>query len=273
MNSDGVQDLVVQSGDTVTPTTIQIFLADAGGNYTVASQVSATSIFPFPCVPADINGDKKMDLVCATAHTDTSEVDVLLYLGNGDGTLQTPISTSLGKIWNPGAVPDIIAVADVNKDGHLDVVMTTGTTGAWAEFNFTLLGDGTGNFTVVPFFGQLYYGPATVADVNGDTIPDLIIANGPNIFLGKGDGTFSETGSYQFFNGHCVFADFEKNNGLDAACQMGGNTQIGIFHRNSDGTLDTINPLATISLTGLPMLQAPLQAIDLEWRRHSRSGR
>ncbi|HWA94020.1 MAG TPA: FG-GAP-like repeat-containing protein [Terracidiphilus sp.] len=263
MNNDGVPDLIVQTGDAVTPTTIQIFLADAGGNYATAAQVSATTIFPFPCVPADFNGDKKMDLVCATAQTATGEVDVLLYLGNGNGTLQTPIPTNLGKIWNPGAVPDIVAVADVNKDGHLDVVMTTGPSGSWAESNFTLLGDGTGNFSVVPFLGTLYYGGATVADVNGDSIPDLLIANGPNIFLGNGDGTFAETGKYQFFNGRCVFGDFEKNGGLDAACQMPGNNQLGIFHQNSDGTLDTSNPLATISLAGVPLLQAPLQAIDL----------
>jgi hypothetical protein len=112
MNNDGLPDLIVQTGDTVTPSTITVLLADAAGNYATTGEINSSVFFPFPCVPADLNGDNKMDLVCASATPGGGVANVSLYLGNGDGTLQAPISNSLGYIGVPNALFDVIAVGD-----------------------------------------------------------------------------------------------------------------------------------------------------------------
>ena len=261
MNNDGRPDLIVQTGDTVTPNSIEIFLADSAGNYTVSAQVSLPKFLGYPCTPADVNGDKNLDLICAWAPPGGGNGTVAVYLGNGDGTLQSPISTSLGWIGIPNALFDVIAVGDFNNDGHIDAIVTTGPAGSWANFNFLLLGDGTGQFTAKSFFGNLNQERATIADVNGDGVPDLLNGMGPSIWLGKADGTFAQQFQYQF--GDCVFADFEKTGKLSAACYVQGNT-LQIFHQNPDGSLNTGSPVASISFPlGQAQFNSPLQAIDL----------
>jgi len=125
MNNDNLPDLIVQTGDVVTPSTITILLADAAGNYATNGQVNSSVFFPFPCVPADLNGDNKMDLVCASSTPGGGVANVSVYLGNGDGTLQSPISNSLGYIGVPNALFDVIAVGDFNNDRHPDLIVTS----------------------------------------------------------------------------------------------------------------------------------------------------
>lgn len=260
MNNDGRLDLIVQTGDTVTPSSFSVLLADAAGNYSSSGQINSTSVFMYPCMPADVNGDKKIDILCADAPAAGGNGEVTVYLGNGDGTVQPPISIALGYIGVPHALPEVIAVADFNNDGHADALVTTGPPGAWAAYSYMLLGDGTGHFTVKPLYETYNRGPATVADVNGDNIPDLLMSPGPIIYLGKGDGTFS--GQFFYMNGKCIFADFEKTGKLDAACQMQGGS-LKVFHENADGSLNTSTPIATITLTGAAQYAYPLAAADM----------
>ena len=260
MNNDGLPDLIVQTGDTVTPSTISILLADAGGNYTTTGHINSSAYFPFPCVPADLNGDNKMDLVCASSTPGGGVANVGVYLGKGDGTFQAPISNSLGYIGVPNALFDVIAVGDFNNDGHPDLIVTTGPAGSYANYSFTLLGDGTGHFTVKPLPGNLYWGRATVADVNNDGKLDLLMSSGPTIFIGNGDGSFSTR--FQYWSGNCIFADFEKTGKLSAACgNQGGPLQF--FHESADGSFDTSSPIASVSFSGWATFIRPLGAIDL----------
>ena len=260
VNNDGVPDLIIQTGDPVTPTTIVILMADSAGNYSVTAQIASPGWIPFPCVTADINGDQKMDLVCATSTPGGGTANVSVYLGNGDGTFQAPIANSLGYIGVPNALFDVIAVGDFNNDGHPDLIVTSGPPGAYGNYNFTLLGDGTGHFTVNALQGDFNQGRATVADVNGDGIPDLLIGTGPNILLGKGDGSFGTQFQYQF--GMCIFADFEKTGKLSAACNA-GNGVLQFFHENADGSLNTSSAIGSVSLLSPAQFLEPLEAIDV----------
>ncbi len=260
MNSDGLPDLIVQTGDAVTPSTITVFLADASGNYTATGQINTSVFFPFPCVPFDLNGDNKMDLVCANATPGGGVANVSVYLGNGDGTFQAPIVNSLGYIGVPNALFDVIAVADFNNDGHPDLIVTSGPAGAYASYNFTLLGDGTGHFTVKALSGNLYWGRATVADVNGDGKLDLLMPSGPTVFIGNGDGSF--TTRFLYSSGNCIFADFETTGKLSAACGIQGGP-LQFLHENADGSFNTSSPIASVSFPSSVQFLRPLGAIDL----------
>jgi hypothetical protein len=163
----------------------------SGGSY-------ATSV-----AVGDLNGDGHPDVVVANSCENASNCSngggVSVLLGYGDGTLQAPVIYSSG-----GVAASSVAIADVNGDGRLDVVVANeclSTTGCDSGGVTVLLGNGDGTFQS----GVSYpagYGAASVAigDVNGDGRPDLVVANqyecsncsngGVSVLLGNGDGTF-----------------------------------------------------------------------------------
>ena len=127
---------------------------------------------------------------------------VSILLGNGDGTFQTAVPYDTG-----GAFSNSVAIADLNGDGKLDLVVSDrclgghdcSTDGAAS----VLLGNGDGTLQSAVTYDSGYNTlSSAVADVNGDGKPDLIVASdcstlGGNcptsvvgVLLGNGDGTF-----------------------------------------------------------------------------------
>jgi hypothetical protein len=145
---------------------------------------------PTSVAVGDFNGDGKADL----AVTITGGVEV--FLGNGDGTFQTPT-----KVYAAGTGPQSVAVGDFNGDGKADLVVANFlTSGTISVF----LGNGDGTFhSAVNYNVQDQPASVAVGDFNGDGIPDLAVANNGSdtftILLGKGDGTFNLPTSFNTF--------------------------------------------------------------------------
>jgi hypothetical protein len=152
-----------------------------------------------PIAIADVNGDGKPDLLVGNIGTVNSLGSVGVLLGNGDGTFQ-PVKTYPVDGYNVLS----LAVVDINKDGHPDVLV------AQQAGVSILLGNGDGTFRVPTILPVPNLWTLAVADVNGDGNPDLVLAigcgypcvsPGTGVLLGKGDGTF---GTLQRFSSYLV---------------------------------------------------------------------
>ena len=115
-------------------------------------------------VAGDFNGDGKLDL--AVSNNDGSSPNLAILLGNGDGTFGAPKVTSTG-----GGSLSWIAAADLNKDGHLDLIAVDNTNQDIAIF----LGKGDGTFQTPSTLSQSSPVIVAVGDFNNDGNPDLLV--------------------------------------------------------------------------------------------------
>ncbi len=216
---------------------------------------------------ADINGDGKPDIIlangCSGCGSGTT-FGVAVLLGTGDGGFETAHNINLN---NQAAVS--VAVADVNRDGKQDLLVTTDcfsathcdTGGVWV-----LLGDGDGNFQtpVVYDSGGLGASGIAIEDFNGDGKLDLAVANCAVIgsancsagigtlavLLGNGDGTFQTAKTFASGGLHAwdiAVGDVNQDGKIDvlitncaivgSACESAGvDSVVSVLLGNGDGT-------------------------------------
>ncbi|HEY9401463.1 MAG TPA: Calx-beta domain-containing protein [Pyrinomonadaceae bacterium] len=192
-NHDGKFDVAVANNDTGltgqgSPRGISVLLGDGTGRMTPAPPVQIfTGVYAL--VTADFNNDNKADL--AAVSTGSHIESVHLFLGNGDGSFGPPINTRLSSY---GRNPYYLNTADFNRDGAADLVVTFLNSGNFV----TLLGTGTGNFTIAPDHmstGGNSFEDFTIGDFNQDAITDLAFVHYHDkrliILLGNGNGYFS----------------------------------------------------------------------------------
>jgi hypothetical protein len=155
----------------------------------------------------DFNHDGKLDIVVSYS----SGKCVSVLLGNGDGTFGAATNFSL-PVNTSTAVSGVMAVADLNHDGKLDVVVADeASTNSITVF----LGNGDGSLTLKTNY-NLGFGATTVAigDLNGDGIPDLVVGAGSSVYvmLGNGDGTFGPRVNFPVANNVDSLAIADVNN-------------------------------------------------------------
>jgi hypothetical protein len=273
VNGDGKLDLVVTN--TNGSNTIGVLLGNGDGTFQPAVTYSSGGGTPWSVAVADVNGDGKPDVLVANecAANSCSEGSVGVLLGNGDGTFRPAVMYSSGgpNFFNPVS----IAVADLNGDGKLDLVVTNacGTSSDCSENGSVgvLLGNGDGTFNPAVTFGSGGQGTdsVTVADLNGDGKPDLVVANlcssgggtcsysepgDVGVLMGNGDGTFQpvlvyssggfgvESATVKDVNGDgkpdIIAANLCSSSGSSCPYSEMGN--IGVLLGNGDGTFEPV---------------------------------
>ena len=171
---------------------------------------------PGPVVTADL-GNGHQDIVVLNQGQFPDRVSsVSVLLGNGDGTFQPAITTSV----LPGATS--IAVGDFNGDGKPDLAIVNGLDNA-VEI---LRGNGDGTFQsnplIIPVGRQGSFLPSielvAVGDFAHNGNLDLAVANpGDNtvsVLLGNGDGTFQNRVDLPVGAGPVSVAAADLGNGI-----------------------------------------------------------
>lgn len=157
-----------------------------------------------------------------------------------------PVQFAPAASFNVDVNPVAIAIADFNRDGHLDIVTANDSTGDLS----VLIGDGNGGFVLKTNY-PIGTSPQGVAagDFDGDGIPDLIatrVYGNQAIFLhGLGDGNFAAA-TYQNLGasaagGTILTGDFNNDNKLDfiaAVSPVGFSVSLG----DNNGTFATADP-------------------------------
>lgn len=205
---------------------------------------------------------------------------VLVLPGNGNGTFQaTPVlTTTYSSTTAPysASPPQIVAIADFNKDGNPDLLVNVPGT---VVTNFqlqnqleVLLGNGDGTFKTpipIPSVPDLYATPV-VADLNKDGKLDLAFlaeTSGSQaeivVALGNGDGTFGTPSILDLSGGDSIRSasltagDFNNDGSLDLAL-FDSESFSGIFYGNGTGAFTSVN----IGTSSAPIL-VPQDLINL----------
>jgi hypothetical protein len=181
LTHSGSLDLVVANSATGS---VSVFVHGASpGTYQTAVNV-ATGGQPNQVVSGDINGNGKPALVLADASA-TGSVIVVFQDPVNPGQFLAPMTLAVGA--NSAAA---VAIGDLNGDGAPDIVAATsdanGNNGAIYVFYQNATTRGT-FLAPVTFPAGAQPQAVRIADVNGDGLPDIVVAN-----LGPGaDGTGS----------------------------------------------------------------------------------
>jgi hypothetical protein len=158
-NRDGRLDVVSQCDVDCTP---QVYFGDGAGGLTPGPPIEPPAQGR-AIAAGDINGDGYPDLLFEISGN--NGVNVMLGGPNGFRRVDESGLSVLERFEG-------FALADLNGDGHLDVVLNESRGSEYASVVLVFLGrgDGTfdgGQFTLVP-------GAIAVADVNHDGLPDIV---------------------------------------------------------------------------------------------------
>jgi uncharacterized protein (TIGR03437 family) len=174
-NGDGKPDFAVANASAGT---ISIYLGNGDGTFQTLTPFTVTS----GCTPnyvavADFNNDNKTDLLLNCGFTGS----IAVVPGNGDGTFGKAVVTILPAVVFAGNFLQAslnAAIADFDKDGNLDVVVSAGdiSKNLFTAQGYLLRGVGDGSFhaaQIIPLpLASLSF---AAGDWNGDGNPDLAV--------------------------------------------------------------------------------------------------
>ena len=220
-NRDGKPDLLLGQGSGVGVGNPFILMGIGDGTFAAPVMVAGGGFNGGDVVVGDVNNDQFPDMVIGGVSTGVS-----VRLNNGSGGF-----TSVNGLNTPSG---LLGLGDFNNDGKTDLLITDPSTQT-NNLRF-FQGDGLGGFVLTS--GATFAGTPltlTVADLNRDNHPDLIVtrAGGFGVMLWTGPYTYSAPAYY--VNG-CAPGPFPTINGGDTS--VWGPVALADFNR--DGKVDIL---------------------------------
>lgn len=230
LNGDGMTDLVVALRNDK----IKVFLGQGNGEFRHGPQYEYGDT-PTSVALSDLNRDGKTDLVVTNGGPMSNAVSI--WIGNGDGTFQSPTD------YRSGRRPLGVSFADFNNDRIRDLLVINGERDSFSTFlgngNATFQGGRDSGANAGPNYGL-------ARDFNGDNRVDVAIVNlqssDLSILFGRGDGTFeypprnyrTKAGPFALALYHVTSSGMEEP-GLVTADNGDGSVSI-FLHRGLKGT-------------------------------------
>jgi len=231
LNGDGFADVATANAGFA-QSSMGVFIGNGDGTFQPPVIYDTDEGFTSGILIADFNQDGIPDIT-AMSQGDGTDGPVRIFLGNGDGTFQSPIVNNLG------VFPVAIVAGDFDRDGILDIASID----YFANNAYISLGNGDGTFKpVVPYAaGGAPYSVA-LADFNNDNIADLAVVNDNDstvsVLLGNGDGTFQTQKVFPtgFQVEFVATGDLNGDGRQDIIVANYADATVGVLFGNGDGT-------------------------------------
>ena len=184
--------------------------------------------------PLDFNNDGFADLVVANGE---EQGTVLVFYGNGDGSFQ-----SAGDSLSTGQMTSAVVAADLNHDGHLDLVASNRNSNTLSIF--IAQPDGTFGAGTTISGGEAPQGIA-VGDFNEDGKLDVVVADRNadsfSYLAGNGNGTFAAAVAFSagFQPADVAVADFDGDGHLDVAVANNLSQDVTVAYGDGKGDFPT----------------------------------
>ena len=232
LNGDGNVD-VVYIGDVLG--LAGVYLGNGNGTFRSPPRGGSCSLIGTEVAIGDFNNDGIPDLALAS----TGEVNVCL--GKGDGTFGPTLTLPNGGNF-PG---QSIIAADLNGDGNVDIAVVDLNRGGGTTAEFSpmavLYGNGDGTFKRAVVYETIFPFGIAEGDLNGDGIPDVVVAGGeetdPLIFAFLGTSTGKLEAAPKVSAGvtapeALAVADFNGDGNLDLAVTGSRSNNVSILLGN-----------------------------------------